>query len=291
MYGALIGDCVGSFWEFSGNKDPDFPLWVPACRFTDDSVCTAAMANWLVDQGQGAGKVLHRVARGHVGAGFGNLMTAWLLSDQPKPQKSWGNGSAMRVSPVALWAADEEELLRLARESALPTHHTPEAINGAKATAWAIRQAFEHRDPAALLLQVEQRFGYEGLSALDPILVRPTHRFDVSCAGTVPLALAIACTAGSFDQTLRLCCSMGGDADTLGAIAGPVAEALYGIPAQHMENARARFPVEDELWEAVEAIYQTPAVKERLTKWGWPNGSTVIEQTDPRRVPPIHACA
>lgn len=101
MFGALVGDCMGSFWEFSGNKDPAIPLWVPACRFTDDSVCTGAVAAALTSD-EPFGKQLHERGRIHISAGFGDRMVAWLLSDYPKPYQSWGNGSAMRVSPVAL---------------------------------------------------------------------------------------------------------------------------------------------------------------------------------------------
>lgn len=284
MFGALVGDCMGSFWEFSGNKDPAIPLWVPACRFTDDSVCTGAVAAALTSD-EPFGKQLHERGRIHISAGFGDRMVAWLLSDYPKPYQSWGNGSAMRVSPVALWADSEEELLDLAYVSALPTHDSEEGIRGAQAIAWAIRHAFEHRDGPALLVEIERRFAYRNLTVKDPIAERPDHLFDVSCKGTVPMALAIAVRAGSFDEAMRWCCSMGGDADTLASIAGPVAEALYGIPLQHVENARLRFHPEDDIWEAVERIYQAPKVKERLAKWGRESG-TVIAATDERRVPP-----
>lgn len=121
MYGALIGDVIGSFWEFSGNKDPDIPLWIPACRFTDDSVCTAAVAGWLMDGGSIEAH-LHATGRKYPKAGWGGNMLAWLQNDTPTPYASWGNGSAMRVAPVALWTAQEDELLDLARQSALPTH-------------------------------------------------------------------------------------------------------------------------------------------------------------------------
>lgn len=281
MFGSLIGDCVGSFWEFSGNKDPNIPLWVPASRFTDDSVCTGAVASWLLDGSRPFQDVLHERGKIHLSAGFGDRMVAWLLSDRPKPYGSWGNGSAMRVSPVALVAEDNAQLLELAAATAAPTHNHPDAVLGAQAAAWAMRHVLENSDPQAMLKEVEDRFGYAGLAQRDPLLERKDHRFDVSCKGTVPLALAIAARAGSFDETMRWCCSMGGDADTLAAIAGPVAEALYGIPAQHLENARLRFHPEDDIWEAVERIYARPDVQERLKRWG---RSTVpaIPATGPR---------
>ena len=285
MFGALIGDCIGSFWEFSGNKDPAIPLWVPACRFTDDSVCTGAIAAWLAD-GVDVQTSLHQRGRANVSAGFGDRMVAWILSDSPKPYGSWGNGSAMRVSPVALWAENEDELLELARQSAEPTHNHPDAIRGAQATAWAIRTVFEGTAGAEMLAEVEDRFEYEGLVKRDPLSERAAHLFDVSCKGTVPLALSIAVRSGSFDEAMRWCCSMGGDADTLAAIAGPVAEALYGIPRQHLENAWLRYHAEDDIWEAVERVYSHPKVVARLKDWGL-MGINEIVATDERRVPPL----
>lgn len=278
MYGALIGDVMGSFWEFSGNKNPNIPLWVPACRFTDDSVCTGAVAAWLAS-GEDLSTVLHQRGRGNISAGFGDRFVAWLLSDFPQPYGSWGNGAAMRVSPVALWARSDEEALALAEASTAPTHNHPESVRGAQATVIAIRHAFEHRNPEAMLAMVEERFGYAGLSQRDPAAERPDHHFDVSCAGTVPLAVLLAARAGSFDETMRWCFSMGGDADTLGAIAGPMAEALYGIPHQHMVRTRARMHPEDEIWEAVEAIYHAPHVQQQLERWGRAGG-TGLPATD-----------
>jgi len=287
MWGALIGDCIGSFWEFSGNKDTAIPLWVPACRFTDDSVCTAAIAAWLTHRdGEGVSleELLHRRAKIHLGAGFGDRMVAWALSEVPKPYGSWGNGAAMRVSPIALVAQSDDEALRLAEESTAPTHNHPESVRGAQATVLAIRHAFLHRDPQALLAFIEGRFGYDGLTQRRHEEERASHVFDVSCAGTVPLALIIAAHAGSFDETMRQCCSMGGDADTLAAIAGPVAEALYGIPRQHLENARRRYHPEDDIFEAVEALYALPEAHVQLQHWGRAAG-TIIAETDHRRVP------
>lgn len=270
MIGALIGDCIGSFWEFSGNKDPAIPLWVPASRFTDDSVCTAAVASWLTAEDRASETLVDRLrhlAMPHLGVGFGNMMVKWLLDAAPHPYGSWGNGSAMRVSPVALVAHNEQELLDLAARSAEITHNHPDAVRGAQAAAWAIRFALERGAPG-LLEAVESRFGYDGLTQRDPESERATHLFDVSCKGTVPLALAIAVRAGSFDNAMRWCCSIGGDADTLAAIAGPVCEALYGIPEQHLHNAAIRFQG-TALWDAVANVYALPDVRRRLGEWGY----------------------
>lgn len=145
----------------------------------------------------------------------------------------------MRVSPIAMFAKDESELLALAALSASITHDHPEAIRGAQATAWATHHALE-RGGRGLLSAVEDRFGYTGLTRLDPEAERALHVYDLSCKGTVPLALVIAARAGSFDEAMRWCCSLGGDADTLAAIAGPICEAMYGIPGQHVHNAQQR---------------------------------------------------
>lgn len=286
MWGALIGDCIGSFWEFSGNKDTGIPLWVPACRFTDDSVCTGAIAAWLThrDGELPLQTVLHQRARGNLSSGFGDRMVAWALNDNPQPYGSWGNGAAMRVSPIALFAQTESEALELAEQSTAPTHNHPDSVRGAQATVLAIRHAFEHRNPSQLLAFIEQRFGYEALTQRHHEEERAGHVFDVSCKGTVPLALIIAAHAGSFDETMRQCCSMGGDADTLAAIAGPVAEALYGIPRQHLENARRRYHPEDDIYEAIESLYALPQVQNQLHHWGRAGG-TIIAETDHRRVP------
>lgn len=263
MLGTLIGDCVGSFWEFSGNKDPNIPLWVPACHFTDDSVCTGATAQWLLNGGDYA-TLLHTQAKMHLGRGFAKKMLEWAMADTAGPAYgSWGNGSAMRVAPVALAARSLDEALELAKQTAEVTHNHPLAVKGAQATVFAIRHAIE-LGKDNLLEQVEARFGYEGLSQRNPVNERADHLFDVSCNGTVPLALAIAVKSGSFDDTLRWCCSMGGDADTLAAIAAPVAEMLYGIPQQHLHNVGLRFHPEDRIYQEVLELYRLEHVVEYL---------------------------
>lgn len=283
MRGALVGDVIGSFWESSRNKNPNIPLWMPTSCFTDDSVCTSAVASWLVD-GAPLVKSLQQRGRANPSCGFGGIMMAWIFAPNPQPYESWGNGSAMRVSPVALWARNDEELLELARQSAMVTHNSPQGIKGAQATAWAIRKALEGWTGPQILDDVQQRFEYPGLVDRDPASERPTHTFDVSCEGTVPLALAIAVRSGSFDEAMRWCCSMGGDADTLAAIAGPVCESLYGIPRQHMDNANLRFYANDDILEAVERVYNHPQVHARLERWG--KTDMIIKATSDELVKP-----
>ena len=270
MIGALIGDCIGSFWERSGNKSPHIPLWVPACHFTDDSVTTAAVARWLRD---GTGDepslipIMRQYCKTYRDVGFAKRMQEWIDSDTPQAYGSWGNGSAMRVSPVALYARNHPEMMDLAKQSANITHNHPEAVRGAQAIAYAISYALE-RGSDGLLEAVEREFGYCDLLTIDPDEVRPHHIFDVSCKGTVPLALAIAVRSGSFDHAMIWCCSMGGDADTLAAIAGPICEMLYGIPEQHVLNARVRFQ-DTPLWDDVMAIYNIDRVQQRLKDNGY----------------------
>lgn len=307
MWGAVVGDCIGSAWEFGGNKNPNILLWRPDAAFTDDTVCTAAVADWALAGAppNDLAARLHAAGRAHLDRGFAPRMRAWLRSDTPTPYGSWGNGAAMRVSPVALLAPDEATALAWAEESVQPTHNHPESVRGAQAAVWAIRHAFAHRDGARLLTEAQERFGYPHLTARDPNRERAGHVFDVSVMGTVPLALVIAARAGSFREALRTCCSMGGDADTLGAIAGPIAEGLYGVPLEDWAAARTRFgvilqggpsdtvPVAPDdwsaaaLWSRIAALYTHPTARANLTAWGRSSGTVLPEGTavDPAPLP------
>lgn len=277
MLGALVGDCIGSFWEFSGNKDPHIPLWIPNCAFTDDSVCTGAVAAWLLEDPDasvaGLTHILHQRARAHVDRGFAERMLAWTQSDTPEPYGSYGNGAAMRVSPVALWAQSDEEALELAERSTAPTHNHPESVRAAQATVWAIRHAFKHRDPEALIAAVAERFDYPQMLTLDLERERREHVFDVRARETVPLAVVIAAKAGGFRQAMNICCSLGGDSDTQAAIAGPIAEALYGVPEADVTEAKWRFRPSDGLWEPVVQLYAHPRGQANLAGWQRPEGT------------------
>jgi ADP-ribosylglycohydrolase len=277
MFGALVGDCIGSFWEPSLNKDPGIPLWIPACHFTDDSVCTGAVAAWLLEDPEasvdGLTQRLHDRGRQHLDCGFAERMRAWVESDAPEPYGSWGNGAIMRVSPIALFAQSDEEALALAERSTAPTHNCPESVQAAQAIVWAIRQAFQHRDPVRLVAEVSERFGYPGMTTLNMDQERHEHVFDVTAQGTAPLAVVIAAQAGSFRAAMNTCCSLGGDADTLAATAGPIAEALYGVPEVDVAEARRRFSPDDGLWEPVAALYAHPQVQANLLAWNRAEGT------------------
>lgn len=270
MIGAFVGDCIGSEYEFpfGVHRNPDVPLFTPKSRFTDDTVCTSAIAQWLISGESDATNALWEMARLHVARGFGGKFLEWSRTDNPQPYGSWGNGSAMRVSPCALWATSDAEAMDLARRSAEPTHGHPDAVNGAQAVALAIRWAMCGVDIHDINERVERDFGYAGLRSMNPAALRATHKFDVSCAGTVPLALACCQAGGSFEGAMRLCISMGGDADTLAAIAGPVCEALWGIPEDLFNQASELSKLGDRALEPILAIYGHPRVRSRINGGG-----------------------
>jgi ADP-ribosylglycohydrolase len=269
MLGALIGDVMGSVWE--GQEPLPIPeaveLWTGLSRFTDDSVLTAAIARWLLTGGTVA-EHLHDLGRRHMGRGYGMGFLNWLQSDTPPgPYLSWGNGAAMRVSPVALWARDEAHLMDLARQSAEATHNHPEGIRGAQAAAWAIRFALEHPGQGpALLAAVEAKFGYP-LAAFEPDRVR-AKGFDLECGPTVTSAIWCAVQGGSFEGTVRQVLGLGGDTDTLSAIAGPIAEGLYGLDEGDLAQLAAYFTASDGVYSVIRALYAHPSVAARLAAWG-----------------------
>jgi ADP-ribosylglycohydrolase len=270
MIGAYVGDVVGSEYEFPPgiHRDPAVPLFTPKAAFTDDSVCTSAIAQWLLSGEADPTPFLHQMGRLHIDRGFGGAFSQWLRSNDPQPYGSWGNGSAMRVSSCALWALNDEQARQLARDSATPTHGDPTAIAGAQAITLAIRWAMEGFSLPDIIARVEREFGYSGITDMDPALLRKTHKFDVSCKGTVPLALACLHKGESFEGAMRLCVSMGGDADTLAAIAGPVGEALWGVPEYFFASAASRTNFGDLVLEPILAVYGHPRVRSRINGGG-----------------------
>lgn len=231
MYGAIIGDIAGSVYEFDSIKTKDFPILGPGCTFTDDTVMTIAIASALVrwkrqgmDLPQACTVEMRHFGRHYPNAGYGGRFARWLRSPYPKPYKSYGNGSAMRVSPCGLLAHTEEEALTLARISAEVTHNHPEGIRGAEATALAIFLAKSGCSKEEMRARLRQYYPLE--RTLDEI--RPDYRFDETCQGSVPEALESFLVSDSYEDTLRNAISLGGDADTLAAIAGSVAWAWYG---------------------------------------------------------------
>lgn len=225
MLGAIAGDVIGSVHEFVGTRTKAFPLFDADSRFTDDTVLTVAVADALLGDGD-YGAALRRWGRRYPDASYGFRFFCWLQMPVPKPYGSFGNGSAMRVSPVA-WAFDTEaEVLREAERSALPTHDHPEGIKGAQATALAILLARQGAARADIAREVAARFGYDVTRTLESI--RRDYRFDETCQGSVPQAIVAFLEGADFEDCVRNAVSLGGDADTLACIAGSIAEPFFG---------------------------------------------------------------
>ena len=244
MLGAIVGDVIGSVYERSNIKTPDFhPLIDPNARPTDDTVLTCAVAEWLLrGAGNDLAKRLKLWARGFPYAGYGGTFVKWAESSTMSGYGSWGNGSAMRASPVG-WAFDSmDEILHHARRSAEVTHDHPEGIKGAEATAAAVFLARTGRAKPEIRAFIEERFGYDlGRSLAD---IRPTYRFDVSCQGSVPEAIIAFLESTDFEDAVRKAVSLGGDSDTIACIAGSIAHAAYGVPADVRAEAEARLAPE-----------------------------------------------
>ena len=234
MLGAIIGDIAGSRFEFNNHRSKVFRFFGPRCVPTDDSVMTLAVAAALMEAGDDldalpgcAVRWMRKLGAMYPNAGYGGRFRAWLASADPKPYGSWGNGAAMRVSPVGFWARSEEEVRALSRAVTAVTHDHPEGIRGAEAAAMAIYLARTGADAAAIRERIERDY-YRLDFTLDEI--RPTYRFTESCQGSVPQALEAFFESNSYEDAIRNAISIGGDSDTIAAIAGGVAEAYYGIP-------------------------------------------------------------
>jgi len=229
MLGAIAGDMIGSPFEWHNHKSKEFELFTEASRFTDDSVLTIALADSLLSGVPYSQKLKEYFWR-YPHAGYGGRFFRWAGSDDTRPYNSFGNGSAMRVSPVGWYFNDLSTVLSEARNSAAVTHDHPEGIKGAQATASAIFLARSGENKADIREFIVERFGYVFDFTLDEI--RPHYRFDVTCQGSVPQALQAFFEANDFEDAVRNAVSIGGDSDTISCITGGIAEAFYGeIPA------------------------------------------------------------
>lgn len=228
VLGAICGDIIGSTYEFyRGSLSKDFPLFTDNKDFTDDTVMTIAIANWLLNDKQDLIKELQTFGRQFQGRGYGGTFGKWIWDEDPKPYNSWGNGSAMRVSSVGCVAKSIEECLELARQSAEVTHDHPEGIKGAQATALAIYLALKGEVKATIMSILEDRFGYDLHRDLSEI---SNKGFKVSCQESVPEAIICFLLSGSYEETVRNAVMLRGDTDTQACIAGSIAAAYYGIP-------------------------------------------------------------
>ena len=240
VLGSIIGDIVGSVYEWNNIKTKNFPLFAEKSFFTDDSVMTLAVAEALLNGGGAQEYVtaMKRLGRLYPHSGYGVSFGYWIRSDDSEPYNSWGNGSAMRVSPVGWFYDTLEETEDAAEVSAAVTHNHPEGIKGAQSTAAAIFLARNGHSKQEIRDYIERKYGYALSRTLDEI--RPTYQFNESCMQTVPEAITAFLESTDFEDAIRNAISLGGDSDTLAAITGGIAEATYGVPDEIRSAAIAR---------------------------------------------------
>ena len=248
MYGAILGDMIGSPYEFDmGNKSKAFPLFSPKSCFTDDTVMTIAVADAFLetDPREDDETICRRLVerlqywgRRYPLAGYGCGFSWWLQAKYPEPYNSWGNGSAMRVSPAGWLFDDLETVRRMARLSSVISHNHPEGIKGAEAVASAIYLARTGCTKDEIRRYMDETFGYALVRTCDEI--HPGYHHVESCQETVPEALTAFLEGESFEDVIRTAVSLGGDCDTLTCIAGSVAEGFYGVPGELKDACRGR---------------------------------------------------
>lgn len=249
MLGAIIGDIIGSRWEFCPTNDYNFEWLSDENGFTDDTICTIGVADALLhnrDFGESIHDWCNRYP--HPMGGYGGRFSQWVHSDSPQPYNSYGNGSAMRPSPVAYWYKCIDDMLDAATATALPSHNHDEGIKGAQTVCMAIFRALQYGEQAAqhineILAECIQFSGYDINIKKEDVI----NRFDETCQGTVPVALWIVKESTSFEDAVRKAVSLGADADTLGAIVGSIAEAIWGIPEKIKQDIMNYLPDEMKL--------------------------------------------
>ena len=240
MIGAIAGDIIGSVYEHRPIKTKDFPLFSENSRFTDDTVLTIAIADAILT-GRPYKEAILKFGRRYPNAGYGGSFSRWLQEDDPQPYNSWGNGSAMRVSPVGFAFSSETEILEQAKATAEVTHNHPEGIKGAQATALAIFKAKNGAGKEEIRERISEKIGYDLSRTVNDI--RPNYSFDISCQGTVPEAIISFLDSESYEDAIRNAVSLGGDSDTLACITGGIAEAFYGgVPDTIWKKALNRLP-------------------------------------------------
>jgi ADP-ribosylglycohydrolase len=250
MIGAIAGDIIGSVYEHRPIKTKDFPLVDPRCRFTDDTVLTLAIADAILS-GCSYLESVREIGQRYPHAGYGGTFIQWLYSRDPRPYNSWGNGSAMRVSPVGFAFSSEDEVLEHAKMTAEISHNHPEGIKGAQAAALAVFLARTGAGKEEIRTRITDLFAYDLNRTVDDI--RPGYFFDVSCRGTVPEAIISFLDSVSYEDAVRNAVSLGGDSDTLACITGGIAEAFYGsVPKKIHEYVRQSLP--PDLWKITEAF-------------------------------------
>lgn len=242
MFGAIAGDVIGSVYEFNNVKQEDFPLFSKGTTFTDDTVLTIAVADCLIS-GKEYIKAFKEYGRKYYYLGFGGMFSQWMYSDKTEPYNSYGNGSAMRVSPIGFAFHTLDETLKEARKSAIVTHNHPEGIKGAEAVAAAIYLARQGNSKDNIQKYIESNYGYNLKITLHEI--RPVYYFDETCPGTVPQAIRAFLESNSFEDAICKAISIGGDSDTIACITGGIAQAFYqSIPEPIITQVRRILPNE-----------------------------------------------
>jgi ADP-ribosylglycohydrolase len=252
MLGAIAGDIIGSIYERHGIKTTDFPLLGQANRFTDDTVMTIAVADAILAQTDYA-MAMKQWGRKYPSVGYGSTFIKWIFEPEVRPYNSWGNGSAMRVSPVGFAFDTVDSVLAEAKRSAEVSHNHPEGIKGAQATALAVFLARQGEAKEAIRQEISRRFGYNLARTIEEI--RPAYRFDVSCQGSVPEAIIAFLDSSGYEEAVRLAVSLGGDSDTLACLAGGIAQAYYRtIPADIVKVVQAVLPAD--ILDIVDRFYE-----------------------------------
>ncbi|MCD6356105.1 MAG: ADP-ribosylglycohydrolase family protein [Anaerolineaceae bacterium] len=253
MLGAIAGDIIGSPYEFAPYKKEDFPLFGPYSSFTDDSVLTIAIADVLL-HGLNLIDTLKKYTKKYPHRGYGRSYKRWAFSDSREPYNSWGNGSAMRTSPVGFFYNTESEVLKAAKECAQVTHNHPFGIQGAQATSLAIYLARNGAEKDDIRREIERLFNYKLDASISEI--RPLYCFDVSCQGSVPQSIIAFLESKNYEDALRKSISLGGDADTMACITGAIAEAFYGkVPENIISETRNRLP--EDFLNIIDEFYKT----------------------------------
>lgn len=263
MLGAIGGDIAGSIYENLGTKRQDVRLIRRLSMFTDDTVLTVAVANALLGD-RDYGHAIKAFARRHPLRGYGPRFLKWMMMPGVVPYNSFGNGSAMRVSPVAYAFDSEDDVLREAARTAECTHNHPEGIKGAQATALAVFLARMGEGIESIRTQISERFQYDLSRTIEEI--RPNYKFDMTCQGSVPEAIIAFLDSTSYEDALRKAISLGGDSDTQACIAGAIAEAYYkDIPIEFLRHIRKRLT--RDLWKPTLEFYRRygiPQILERV---------------------------
>lgn len=249
MYGAIIGDLIGSRFEFNNQLSKDFDLITEQCEFTDDSVMTCAVAQAILDSvpdysdlSEKAVAAMQRIGRQYPNCGYGSRFLGWVFSDDPKPYNSCGNGSAMRISAVGFAAENMDELCAMSDAVTQVTHNHPEGMKGAQATAAAILLARQGKKKQEIKTFITGKYDYDLSKTVDTLREECRGHGEEICQVSVPQALICFLEGTDYEDVIRNCISIGGDSDTIAAIAGGIAEAYFGVPAYLVKQCKDNLP-------------------------------------------------